>query len=64
MPKELKPCAHCGNNANLICEGSGSSKPGMQVCMTYYFVVCEFCNIKTSYERSKKEAIEAWNRRV
>lgn len=60
---ELKPCPCCGHKANLICEGSGSGKGGMQVCMTYYQIVCEFCNVKTSLERSESIATRLWNTR-
>lgn len=59
---ELKPCAHCGHEA--IMDGSASGKSGQQVCMTFYYVVCTFCNIKTSYERSKQIAIKLWNKRT
>lgn len=60
----ILPCAHCGHEAILDSEGSGSGKYGMQVCKAYYYIVCTFCNIKTSYERSKQVALNIWNTRV
>ena len=49
--EELKKCPFCGGEA--ILEG------------TYMFdVICTKCGVRTSWYKTKEEAIEAWNRRV
>lgn len=62
---ELKPCPFCGRKPSKVREHYIA---GLGVI--YYTVECKqkgskcFVNPKTTYLKSEKEAIEAWNRRA
>ena len=55
---ELKPCAHCGNDAAEIHQRFtyGSITPKHQV-------VCECCGMSGKMFDNPKEAVDNWNRR-
>ena len=49
---ELKPCPFCGGKANAF------------ICGRIFVVECESCGTSSDGFDSKKEAVEAWNRRA
>ena len=51
--QELKPCPFCGKNAVLQTDPADNR-----------FVECLGCFVSTAEEKSKSEAITAWNRRT
>ena len=67
----LKPCRFCGGKKLVL-----TTSKGVQDCVNfgecnecgYYTVVCDFnkggCGASSGYRATKKEAIEAWNRRA
>ena len=54
MNEKLKPCPFCGNTDVLLFEGAG--RGGARI------VICD-CGASGALSYSKKEAIDAWNRR-
>ena len=56
MTKNLKPCPFCGSKKVIVYKDSINPK-----CC---FVFCEGCRVNTADFDTKKEAIEAWNRRA
>ena len=56
----LKSCPFCGGEASLIPILDGS-KDGTVKC---YFVICDDCYSQTNDFSTKKEATDAWNKRV
>ena len=57
---ELKPCPFCGGEAIVIKTDLGDG------CAEFYHAVCLDCSVEMKqYEcMTRKEAIEAWNRRA
>ena len=56
MTEDLKPCPFCGGKAILGIDENDRKRP--------YFVYCDKCNNSTAFYKSKRKAVEAWNRRV
>ena len=54
MTNELKPCPFCGSEAKLFTARGKCNQ----------IVRCVACNVSPGYRQTKKEAIEAWNRRA
>lgn len=52
---ELKPCPFCGGNAVVDMDESWYWE---------YKAYCALCGVSMEYFETKKEAVEAWNRRV
>lgn len=56
---ELKQCPFCGNEDINVIDDMGDG---------YYQVICSVirngCGAATGYHQDKKQAINAWNRRV
>ena len=50
--EELKPCPFCGGKATAY------------ICGRIFVVECESCGTSSDGFDSKKEAVEAWNRRT
>ena len=51
---ELKPCPFCGESAvETRTDDNGIS----------WYIFCNDCGVMCGYAMSKKDAIEAWNRR-
>jgi len=48
---ELKPCPFCGGKAEIM-------------GVTYVYIECPDCGVKTRGYRDEEDAIETWNRRV
>lgn len=53
---ELKPCPFCGAKDENIKVKSDH--------FTRYYVLCKSCMVSTDHFETKKQAIEAWNRRA
>ena len=60
MP-ELKPCPFCGAKAN---DKDQPLNLGYAYEIDAYEVACDRCGASGGYHDGRKEAIEAWNRRV
>ena len=52
MSEELNPCPYCGSHGLCVI----SSKTGS------FWVWCTTCEATSSTERTREDAIEAWNR--
>ena len=57
MSNELKPCAHCGGEAEC-------SQWFTAYVSGKYATSCESCGILTAFYDTKAEAIQAWNARA
>lgn len=58
---KLKPCPFCGGIADVLMDYKQIETTGRQ----RFFVTCAVCGVETPrIARDKKQAIEAWNRRV
>ena len=53
MSEELKRCPFCGGQINMVCGTDGVG-----------YVFCGVCNAEGPLEKSKEEAVAAWNRRA
>ena len=67
MTDELKPCPFCGGKAELRQDiryprPERAPKKAYEVVCTNWDCIIGYCDDR--YRLSKKEAIEAWNRRV
>lgn len=58
MNNKLKPCPFCGWKSILILENEN------EYLYYRYFSQCQKCGAGARRGHTKKEAIEAWNRRV
>ena len=55
---KLKPCPFCGDDMPFVNEYKTN------FFETRFYVVCEICQSKGKSCKSRKEAIQSWNRRV
>lgn len=53
MDEEIKNCPSCGEESECRPTATGM-----------FLVICHECGMRTGLYRTRKEAIEAWNRRV
>ena len=60
---ELKPCPFCGSDMALAKPYPYDPYDGYQGNNVWHIIACFNCSAKIT-ERTQKEAIEAWNRRV
>lgn len=51
--KELKPCPFCGMPATVKQDPTGA-----------WYLECSLCGVFKGYYKTKKYAIDAWNRRA
>lgn len=61
---ELKPCPFCGKEAELWFEFVPYQTEYEYEEINLYHCGCAYCGIQSSVPWDKREAIEAWNRRV
>ena len=57
---KLLPCPFCGCKAKIY-KGKQNFLIYKQKC---YSVFCESCKCTTQYERTEKESVDDWNRRI
>lgn len=50
---ELKPCPFCGNESRIL-----------SVTGRNHYVICNYCESRTSEYRTPEDAIDAWNSRA
>ena len=55
---ELKKCPFCGSTAHVLHDDGGDTPNDT------YSVECDNCACDIGWYKTKKEAIEAWNKRV
>lgn len=55
---KLKSCPFCGGEARVM------PPKGFVSYVAHYWVSCKNCHVQTDFVTSRKEAMEAWNRRA
>ena len=61
--KDLRDCPFCGGLSKISKTSRYMSKDGTKILTRVYRVYCKFCFSSTGFKRTKKEAIESWQRR-
>ena len=62
IKKDLKPCAHCGND--YLHFSSHIRRTKNNINTELFYIECENCRIRTCDFGCTHEAAEAWNKRV